>query len=209
MKTKVLVAVIMVVMVISGGALAGCAAAPAPGAAAEAAIQPLEVSIAAVDVFFSGTESISLFPVFSVYNPNDYPVTVKKMTSEVLVDGWWAGSRDLDLNAAVPAKGESMVVVGADVMVPGWLAGWGLTADKGLGLAECQAALVPTWKSLNGGLFSAGLKETWDAAAYKAPMFVVKGKVDLRSPGGQDLPQDYTATWELPPEFSPGQRTAQ
>ena len=206
MKTKALVVGIMVLMVIGGGALAGCAAAPAP--AAEAAIQPLEVSIAAVDVFFSGAESISLFPVFSVYNPNGYPVTVNKMTTEVFVDGWWAGSRALDLNAAVPAKGESMVVVGADVITPGWLAGWGLSAGKGLGLGECQAALVPTWKNLNGGLFSAGLKEVWDAAAYKAPVFVVEGQVDLRSPGGQDLIQDYTSDWELPPEFSPEQRTA-
>lgn len=196
MKNEILITGMLALMVASVG-LFGCA--PPEVEVPEATIKPCEVSVAAIETDWAGTESISITPIFTIYNPNDYFVTLGKMTYCAMVDDWLAGDRELLLNVAVPPMGESSVIVGTCALNWANMAGW-YSGMAGIRFDEAIPEIVPLWKNLNGGLFNPALKEKWDAAPEKTPVFDITGRIEMESPEGQALTIDYSTTWQLPGE---------
>lgn len=200
MKNKILIIGMLALMVASVG-LFGCAPPPVevPPVVVppEATIKPCEVSVPVIETGVAGAESIVLSPEFDIYNPNDYAVTVRVLRYDMTIEGYLLGTRDVIVNICVPAKGTSTIIGGMITLLPANWAGIIATKD-GLTFGEGFVKVVPLWKNLDGLLFSAGLKDAWDAAPEKLPVFALDGRIETRSPEGQELITDYSATYQRP-----------
>jgi LEA14-like dessication related protein len=182
----------------------GCQSMGTPSSGVEvpiAKIKPCQVSVPMMENIFTGQESISLAPYFTISNPNDFPVTLSElryniylMNKTFLCDG-----KTLPLNYIIPANGQ-ITVTSAFAVTWVNLSMW-IWSTQGKDMSQAINEILPLWKGLNGGLFNPKLKDSWDKTPEKPPVFDVTGGIDILGPKGQAMTSDYSTTWTLSGEY--------
>ena len=104
MMRKFFVSVLAMALIVTNGLLVGCA----PGAPVVEEAKDLEVELDSVPSIFDGQESICFTPVWTINNPNNFPVTIEVFDYSVYGEGLLLGKAALR-NVYIPADTEIMV----------------------------------------------------------------------------------------------------
>jgi len=124
-------------------------------------IQPVKIELVSVYPDFAGKESITFSPVFSIYNPNNFEVTVDTLEYWLSAEGKLIAAVQLTDDIYVPANTHVRLKDSVTVGIEG-LIGEKVFAE-GLPILEAMIMTLPLWKTLGGQCIPAPLPGAKDA----------------------------------------------
>ena len=140
-----------------------------------------DIELSSVVPLFRGKESITLLPMFSISNSNDFLINISSLEYTLYANDHVIGTSQLR-NIYIPPKGE-VEVKDAIVMPFGTLVAEGMLAE-GLSQGEAVGAALVMWKALGAVLPIDDLKPKWDAMPEKN-LFEAKGTAIQSSEAGE------------------------
>ena len=119
-------------------------------------LEPCVVDFEALYSGFAGTESMTFFPTFTIYNPNDYLVTIDSFRYSIICEDKLIGGAEIIDDIYIPAK-ETIRIEDGFTMILMNLIPEIMVGTPGMSMGEAMAAGLDLWKTL-GGLCPSGAK---------------------------------------------------
>jgi len=188
MSKKILIGVLSVILLLS---VAGISCAPAAPTEPQE-LKPIDIQLSSAYPLFRGTESITLLPVFSISNPNSFPIEISSM-EYILYAGDKAIGASQPRNIYILPEMEQELK-DAVVMTFNNFIGEGMIMG-GLSQAEAVGGALLIWKSLGGVLPIAPLQTQWDAMPDDKPMFKAEGVAFITSEAGE-MTVPFQSQWQ-------------
>jgi len=142
-------------------------------------VQPVKIELVSVYPDFAGKESITFSPVFSIYNPNDFEVTLDTLEYWLSAEGKLIAAVQLTDDVYIPANTEIRLKDSVTVGIEG-LIGEKVFAE-GLPILEAMIMTLPLWKTLGAQCIPAPLPGAKDAV--EAVLGQMPGEADKMMPG--------------------------
>lgn len=155
-------------------------------------LQGVEVELDDISPIFGGKESIALNIVFSLYNPNDYQVTLDELYYDIRTEDTKLAEAHLSDDVYLPAE-TTVKVSSACVVTFANMVGE-LMIVYGKSQMEATMAVLPIWKGLGGLLVSDALQTVWDGLEDETLVYDAEGNTNTVS-DDKEIRTSFSVTW--------------
>ena len=191
MKNRLLVVFLLMTL----SMMIGCTTSGVKMYQADKALKPCKVEVPFVETVYAGKECVTKAAVFAISNPNDFMVKMESLEYFLNIDGHKIEGKSLDTELFIPANGKIEISNAFPVTWAGLALG--LLDYQGIEMKKGVIKILPLWKGLNGQLFNPKLKEFWNKAEAKDPIFSFVGRIVTVGPDGRKVDSDYSVKWSM------------